>query len=421
MIFRKYKGRNILLDRYRGSEQVFLAVISCAIVSFMGLSVTKMWNTNFSALSFSNQRNQAMEYALNGADQARALPYVDLGTLAKAKIDGTDFYRERVVENSTTMADTKIATIKVYRNNTDAQPLASIKVTKSKVNDLLYDTTGKNEDGPMTQKAVTDAMRVVQRNKSYAVGDIAYSSVLPSWARLECVTAGTTGNDESVLAGVTTNGIYITDGSVRWIVDDVRDGTQVGEVKFMPCVPTGYVKCVGQTLSTTNYPRLLNFANKYNLKVSSQVTHPGGFVVNGTNITMPDYRGLFVRTVDDSKGYDASRALMSYQKGSIVPVSDDYGLGDFPIAEGPAHLYSSDNFGASDFPLRGFTWFCFDGLSQALKPSSLISSPGASNSMITGAEGGSYGYFNFYYAASAPAWFSMVRPRNVAMYAVMKY
>ena len=34
---------------------------------------------------------------------------------------------------------------------------------------------------------------ILQRSKTYAVGDIAYHKALPSWARLECVRAGTTG------------------------------------------------------------------------------------------------------------------------------------------------------------------------------------------------------------------------------------
>ena len=36
-------------------------------------------------------------------------------------------------------------------------------------------------------------LNILQRNKVYNVGDIAYSPLLASWARLECVKAGTTG------------------------------------------------------------------------------------------------------------------------------------------------------------------------------------------------------------------------------------
>lgn len=49
-------------------------------------------------------------------------------------------------------------------------------------------------------------LNMLQRNKSYAVGDIAYSASLPSWAYLECTTAGTTGKTEPDFSGVTTGG-----------------------------------------------------------------------------------------------------------------------------------------------------------------------------------------------------------------------
>lgn len=45
-------------------------------------------------------------------------------------------------------------------------------------------------------------LNMLQRNKTYAVGDIAYSPNLPSWAYLECITAGTTGDTEPDLTEV---------------------------------------------------------------------------------------------------------------------------------------------------------------------------------------------------------------------------
>lgn len=46
----------------------------------------------------------------------------------------------------------------------------------------------------------------LQRNKDYKVGDIAYSPNLPSWAYLECVTAGTTGATEPDFSSVSSTG-----------------------------------------------------------------------------------------------------------------------------------------------------------------------------------------------------------------------
>ena len=41
--------------------------------------------------------------------------------------------------------------------------------------------------------AANASLNLLQRSKTYAVGDIAYHKALPLWARLECVQAGTTG------------------------------------------------------------------------------------------------------------------------------------------------------------------------------------------------------------------------------------
>jgi hypothetical protein len=58
---------------------------------------------------------------------------------------------------------------------------------------------------------------ILQRNTEYAVGAVAYASNLPSWAHLECTTAGKTAATESSLSNATINS-SITDGSAVWIV-----------------------------------------------------------------------------------------------------------------------------------------------------------------------------------------------------------
>lgn len=69
-------------------------------------------------------------------------------------------------------------------------------------------------------------LNILSRNKEYKVGDIAYSSSLPSWAYLECVTAGTTGAKEPDFSAVTGGGL-IDDGTVRWETKDIRVNTLV--------------------------------------------------------------------------------------------------------------------------------------------------------------------------------------------------
>lgn len=58
--------------------------------------------------------------------------------------------------------------------------------------------TGRDKDGNKyilyPETGMVDY--TLYRNKSYEVGDIAYHPALPSWAYLECVTAGITGETE---------------------------------------------------------------------------------------------------------------------------------------------------------------------------------------------------------------------------------
>lgn len=74
-------------------------------------------------------------------------------------------------------------------------------VTTKKLSDAAV-TGAKIVDGVIEKKHLTAAMMsvisdagiaILQRSRAYQVGDIAYHKSLPSWARLECVKAGSTG------------------------------------------------------------------------------------------------------------------------------------------------------------------------------------------------------------------------------------
>jgi hypothetical protein len=127
------------------------------------------------------------------------------------------------------------------------------------------------------QQILDEFLNVWHSNKAYTVGDIAYHKNLPSWARLECVTAGTTGNNANVFSKSVKAGQYIQDGGVRWIVDDVRDCNRVGTVTGSLYLPDGYVKANGATVQRADYPRLVALANKYNLWTDNTAANAGMF------------------------------------------------------------------------------------------------------------------------------------------------
>lgn len=132
----------------------------------------------------------------------------------------------------------------------------------------------------LTRKATTQ----------YQVGDIAYSPNLPSWARLECVQAGTTSIEEPDYSDA-VQGRLITDGTVKWVVDDVRDNTMTGGVVYLPFTKVGYLACTGQSVSRSAYPRLVKFATDNNLWTNNQTNEPWKFGDGdgSTTMTVPNY------------------------------------------------------------------------------------------------------------------------------------
>lgn len=146
----------------------------------------------------------------------------------------------------------------------------------------------RGEQGP---KGDPGYMFELERNKAYNVGDIAYSLNLLSYERLECVTAGTTGNSEP--AFTTTVGQYITDGTVKWIVDDIRDGNLVGTIIPSLIVRPGYIKANGAIVSRNDYPRLVKWIGDNNLWTDDPTNKMGMFGKgNGTTtFQLPNYDG----------------------------------------------------------------------------------------------------------------------------------
>ena len=125
----------------------------------------------------------------------------------------------------------------------------------------------------------------LKRSIAYAVGDVAYSSNLPSWAYLECVTAGTTAATEPDFSSVSTGGVLLADGGVRWIVDDVRDAMPVGRVVGDIMLRIGYIKANGATINRADYPRLYNFANNNGLFYDGLLSVSGKTTSGSTTVS----------------------------------------------------------------------------------------------------------------------------------------
>ena len=143
-------------------------------------------------------------------------------------------------------------------------------------------------------------INMLARNQAYQYGDIAYSPNLPSWAYLFCVQAGTTAASEPSFTSVNTMGQYITDGTVKWIVDDVRFNIPVGVPFYDTYLHDGCVKLNGATVNRADYIRPAKIATNKSLWTSSPSTEPYKYG-NGngsTTMTLPDYRNRVIQGGD---------------------------------------------------------------------------------------------------------------------------
>ena len=103
----------------------------------------------------------------------------------------------------------------------------------------------------------------------------------------------------------------VTDGSVVWIVDDLRDGAPVGAVRGALYLPTGYVKANGATVQRADYPRLVALADRYNLWTSDTGANAGLFGRGDGSRTMvlPNYTDRMIQFAANSIGTSVPAGL----------------------------------------------------------------------------------------------------------------
>ncbi|WP_407714180.1 tail fiber protein [Comamonas testosteroni] len=173
----------------------------------------------------------------------------------------------------------------------------------------------------------------------------------------------------------------------KGLADTLSDHVPTGTVIMFStsALPAGYLKCDGSAVSRTTYAKL--FA------VLGTLYGAGN---GSTTFNLPDLRGEFPRFWDDARGIDPSRACGSWQSGSPVVHDDSGGVPGFNLVTPGDNSYVywseiSDRW-VGTYPLVMY----------------------AENAVTSG------GALQF--QLPPPAGFvNMSRPRNVALFGVIKY
>ncbi|WP_304349761.1 tail fiber protein [Comamonas testosteroni] len=173
----------------------------------------------------------------------------------------------------------------------------------------------------------------------------------------------------------------------KGLADTLSDHVPTGTVIMFStsALPAGYLKCDGSAVSRTTYAKL--FA------VLGTLYGAG----NGSStFNLPDLRGEFPRFWDDARGVDPSRACGSWQTGTPV-VHDDFG--------------GTDSFDIVS--LGDSTYLSWDAIADkwvGTYPLTMYASRVTSSGAVLQ-----------YVEASSGGFVNMARPRNVALFGVIKY
>lgn len=272
------------------------------------------------------------------------------------------YSKTKAQESATSATNAKSSETNAKASETNAKT-SEIKAATSEVNAKTSETNAKSSEtkskdsenaARVSEQNAAESARVatenamdfnmLKRNKAYSIGDIAYSSYLPSWARLECVTAGTTADTvPSSMATVSSGGVLISDGTVTWIVDDVRDGNRVGDIVLKPTLNDGYIKANGATVKASEYPRLLKFAQDNNLCVSDSEWSNNSatkyvYAASADTLKVPNAIG---RVLQGENELSTKSAGLPNITGAVVPGDTEFGWGAGTSASGAFSDYTT--------------------------------------------------------------------------------
>ncbi len=228
-----------------------------------------------SATSAASSASTASTQAGKAADSAAAAAGIaaQAGTFATMATD-----KATAADKSATAADKSATAADKSATAADksATAAAASAVTASdKASEAATSATNAAVSATSAAGAAEEAQGLIskaeygflERNKKYAVGDIAYTTQLPAGYYLECVTAGTTGNTEPTISVESEN---VNDGTVKWGVKNIQDASKLGlPVGFEtfttnPNLQAGWLPLLGGEYSRTAYADLWEWVQTQN-------------------------------------------------------------------------------------------------------------------------------------------------------------
>jgi hypothetical protein len=182
----------------------------------------------------------------------------------------------------------------ITASTSELNTLDGITVSTSELNCL--NGVDSNIQTQINNLAISAFIPLWTASRAYSVGDVVKTLTSSFWVYLECVVAGTSDTTKPTFTNV---GELVTDGTVKWLVLDLRDSAPVGTIKQDIIKRDGWLKLNGATVNVADYPRLVSFLTANSLihaytvffPVSTNFTYGDS---NNETLILPDFEGLFI-------------------------------------------------------------------------------------------------------------------------------
>lgn len=119
-------------------------------------------------------------------------------------------------------------------------------------------------------------------------------------------------------------GKLIQDGTVTWILDDVRDGARVGDIILRSTLRNGFIKANGATVKASEYPRLLAWVQAAGMTVTAEQykTDCSKYVYDeaADTLILPNTTGRVLQGGETAKSVEAGLPNIT---GSVSCVASD--------------------------------------------------------------------------------------------------
>lgn len=120
-------------------------------------------------------------------------------------------------------------------------------------------------------------------------------------------------------------GQLIQDGTLTWILDDVRDGARVGDIVMRPTLRDGFIKANGATVKASEYPRLVAWVQESNMTVTAEqyVNDCSKYVYDAAQdkLTLPNATGRVLQGGEQVRSVEAGLPNVT---GDIGPISETF-------------------------------------------------------------------------------------------------